>query len=447
MSLAIILGVIGLSMGFIGMTEPLNRALSYTMNLLLSNRIPTETELIEMRFRGIIDQDEYFFLMQSLGYAKKQAERLYEMRKNLLTATENLVAYWKGIISKEEFESNMKKLGFDDKQIEIYEKINRFYPSPSDFIHFAVRDVYNEAIVGKYGYDEEFPENIVEDVKKIGMDEKWIKYYWRAHWDLPSPTQGYEMLHRLNPDVLEVRGRAYEEMGLKPEEIKTDLDTIRELLKIADYPKYWRDRLIAIAYSPITRVDLRRIYELGLIDRKELVARLQELGYTKSDAELLAVFFDTLKNQEMLDKVKSKLDDLYKAGKITKDEMKKYLENLGYSETEIDLLITYLDYEIREEKTKEQLKLIETLFRKGIIDIEEVRTKLRNLGIESNMIDYYLSLWTTKKVSYRKTLTKTDIENLYKKKLIDEQKCRELLKKLNYTDEAIDLLIKLWSVE
>jgi len=63
------------------------------------------------------------------------------------------------------------------------------------------------------------------------------------------------------------------------------------------------------------------------------------------------------------------------------------------------------------------------------------------------MIDYYLSLWTTKKVSYRKTLTKTDIENLYKKKLIDEQKCRELLKKLNYTDEAIDLLIKLWSVE
>ena len=89
------------------------------------------------------------------------------------------------------------------------------------------------------------------------MDKEVLQWYWRAHWELPSPTTGFEMLHRLHPDVLEVIGEKYKEMGLNPDDLKTDLDTLKELLKISDYPKYWRDRLAAISYSPLTRVDLR----------------------------------------------------------------------------------------------------------------------------------------------------------------------------------------------
>ena len=443
--IGIILAVVGMTMGFMFAIEPFNRNLNYWANSLLPNRIPTETELIEMRFRGIINKEEYIKLMKQLGYDEKRAEQVFEIRKSMLTAEKTIYAYWQGFISEEEFKQRMKKLGYDDKDIELFEKTARFYPSASDFIRFAVRDVYNERIVEKYGYDEEFPENIVEDIKKIGMDEKWIKAYWRAHWELPSPTQGYEMLHRLNPEVLKIRGEAYREMGLNPKDLETDLDSLRELLKIADYPKYWRDRLIAIAYSPLTRVDLRRVYELGLINREELIARLMEIGYTKKDAELLAKFFDLEKNKDLLDSVKSKLDDLYMIGKLTKEEYKNLLQSIGYSDIEIELTLEYLDYTIAERKRKEEMNAIEKLYKKGAISVNEAKKKLSALGIESNKINELIELWSKERAGQRKLLSKSDIEKLFKTKIIDEQKAREYLKKLNYSDEDIELLIKLWS--
>src|SRR5439155_13478403 len=95
-------------------------------------------------------------------------------------------------------------------------------PGPSDLIRFAVREGFTPAIVTLYRYNDDFPVEIIPWMQKQGFtgdvgiprppgidsqgrplppgNATWADLHWWAHWELPSPTQGYEMVHRLYPN-------------------------------------------------------------------------------------------------------------------------------------------------------------------------------------------------------------------------------------------------------
>jgi hypothetical protein len=427
--------------------EPLSRQWSYFLNSALPNRELSPTELLELYFRGVIDEKTLKERLKVHGFDENKTNELISAQRKLLTLEELVVAKWRGFINEEEFITYAKKHGISEEDLKRFEAVRKFYPSPSDFIRFAVRDVFNPVIVEKYGYDEEFPEAIIEHVKKAGMESEQLKWYWRAHWELPSPTQAYEMLHRLNPEVLKIRASAYEKMGLKAEEIKTDLDTVRELLKIADYPKYWRDRLIAIAYNPLTRVDLRRIYELGLINDEELIARLMELGYTKEDAELMSNFFKRLKHEENFKIALSKIEKAYKLGKLTKDQYKELLKQAGYSDDEVEFLVSLTDYEIEEEKRERLLDLLISKYIKGLISRADFIDQAKKIGISDSEIEYWLEVANTKRESAVKTLSTSQIKQAFDRGLIDEEEALDLLISANWDSNHAKFLLEIWKAE
>jgi len=427
--------------------EPLVRQWNYLLNSTVPNRELEPSALLDLYFKGVIDEKTLKDRLRVHGFDEKKTDELISTQKRLLTLEELTVAKWRGIISEEEFLTYAKKHGITEEDLKRFEAVRKFYPSPSDFIRFAVRDVFNPTIVEKYGYDEEFPEQIIEHVKMSGMEPEQLKWFWRAHWDLPSPTQAYEMLHRLNPEVIKIRASAYEKMGLKAEDIKTDLNTVRELLKIADYPKYWRDRLIAIAYSPLTRVDLRRIYELGLINDEELIARLMELGYTKEDAELLANFFKRLKHEENFKIALSKIENAYKIGKITREQYKQLLSQAGYSDDEIEFLVSLTDYEIEEEKREKKLNLLINKYVKGLITKEDIISEAKKMGINDSELQYWLDIAQTKRETGVKTLSTTQIRDAWLKGLIDEEEALSLLIASNWDPNHAQILIELWKTD
>jgi hypothetical protein len=427
--------------------EPFVRQWNYLLNSAVPNREIEPAQLLELYFRGVIDEKTLKDRLKVYGFDEKKVNELITAQKRLLTLEELTIAKWRNIITEEEYLAYAKKHGITDEDLKRFEAVRKFYPSPNDFIHFAVRDVFNQAIVEKYGYDEEFPEQIIEHVKKSGMEAEQLRWYWRAHWQLPSPSQAYEMLQRLNPDVLSVRATAYEKMGLKTEDIKTDLDTVRELLKIADYPKYWRDRLIAIAYEPLTRVDLRRIYELGLINDQELLARLMELGYTKDDAELLSNFYKRLKHEENFKIALSKIENAYKIGKITRDQYKQLLAEAGYSDDEIEFLVSLTDYEIEEDKREKKLNLLISKYVKGLITKEDIISEAKKMGINDSELQYWLEMAQLKRESGVKTLSTTQIKEAWLKGLIDEEEALSLLIASNWDSNHAQILIELWKTE
>ena len=287
----------------------------------------------------------------------------------------------------------------------------------------------------------EFPDEIVEYAKKAGMDKDVLMWYWMSHWELPSSSQVYEMLHRLHPDVLKVRGKAYESMGLDVSKLQTTLDTVKTYLKQADYDMRWRDRLVAISYAPLTRVDLRRIYELGLIDEEELLARLMEVGYTKEDALKMVEFYKTYKMSAEKDLTRTQILDLMRIGEITEEECKKMLMDIGYDDVEADFIIALEKYKIAEEELKDQIDVYKYMFEEGLIDEKTFTAKLDELGIRATRRDKIVMSAVRSRNRRIRLPTKEDILKWYANKQITEERARELLSRINIPEEFHDLYL------
>jgi len=448
-----IMAIIGYGMALSGMffgLPPLSRSINYLTNRLHPNALPTLSESIEAYYRGLIDYETLKDWVKSQGYDENKLKLFMELYKRLYTLEMLITMKFRGVITEEEFYNEMNKLGYDKEKADKILQISWQYPSASDWIRFAVRDVFNEEIVKKYGYDEDFPESIVPYAEKAGVDRQTLLWYWRAHWELPSPTAGYEMLHRLHPDVLDMKlpdgskyGEKYKDMGLDPEQIKTDLDTLRELLRIADIPKYWRDRLIAIAYSPLTRVDLRRIYEMGLISDEEVLARLMEYGYTRKDAELLLEWFKAEKMPSERDLTKTEILKLYHYRFIDQEKAKELLKGLGYSDDEAEYLILLEDYKLYNEIIEERLNTLRLLYVRGAIDDNKFYDELAKLNLPDYKIQYELEKAQREKMKTQKIPSKTDLQKMLMSGVITEEEFRKYMKLQGYDDYWIDKYLQM----
>jgi len=310
-----------------------------------------------------------------------------------------------------------------------------------------VRDVFTKDAKTQEALSAEFPEDIVPYAEKAGMRKDVLLWYWKAHWELPSPTQVYEMLHRLHPDVLKVRKEAYEEMGLKEENLKTDLDTVKFYLKQADYDKRWRERLLAISYSPLTRVDLRRIYELGLIGDDELLARLMEVGYTKKDAELMLEFYKTFRQESARSFAKTEIKYLLYYGIINETEAKVMLEKLGYTEEDAKTMIELWKVKLAEKDMRETQKFVRDAYALGEITREEAEKILREAGLSEEVIAVVLDKEDKRRLKSIKLPSASTVVKWLKLGVITEEKAREILRTINVKEEYIEYYIKEAEVE
>lgn len=437
-----LLAFFGMGMGIAFMIPPLQRGLAFYTNQLLPNNILPENELVESLYRGNIDEEEYYEKMKKLGYDRDMADYLISNRRQLLSPEASIRALWREEWDWDTFSDNLKKQGWSDEDIKTLEKISRFYPSPSDFIRFSVREVFRPEVVEKYGYDKDFPEDIIPYVKKAGMDPEQLKWYWRAHWELPSPTAGYTMLHRLQPDVIQVIGDKYKKLGLNPDKIATDMDTLRELLLVSDYPEYWRDRLLAISYQPLTRVDLRRIYTLGLIDDEELKARLMELGYSPDDADLMVRFYKVYKNRSDRDLTRSQILDGFEEKLITRNEALELLQAIGYDPDEAEFIVTLEEAKIRDKEVKDQIAVLRDMYVNGAITKDKLKSELEKLDISLTKVERELIRAEQEKKRATQTPSKTDLVKWLKLDIIGVEEFIAKMRSIGFQDDDIKYYVK-----
>ncbi|MCW7079305.1 MAG: hypothetical protein OCU22_09310 [Canidatus Methanoxibalbensis ujae] len=392
--------------------------------------------------RGDLSYDKFEKYLKQEGFDVDKHKFIFDYYKPKLSPSEILTAWTRKLIDDATMEQMLKEHGFTALTAEVLKELHFYYPSPTDFIRFAVREVFTDDEETKKALYAEFPQDIVEYAEKAGMKEDVLKWYWAAHWELPSPTQVYEMLHRLQPDVLEKRKEAYAEMGLEEEKLKTDLETVKFYLRQADYDLRWRDRLLAISFSPLTRVDLRRVYQLGLIDREELIARLMEVGYTKKDAELLAVFYDELKLPTQRQITRTVIKRSYQYGFISRAEAINRLKDYGYTEEDAELFVDLWDYELAEKDLKDAIDLILEKYEHLHIDRDEAISQLKALGLTEEKAELLVLKKEPKRVEKEHIPSIKSIQRWLRYEIIDETKARELLKLRNIKDEYIDYYIE-----
>ncbi|KKM19794.1 hypothetical protein LCGC14_1652040, partial [marine sediment metagenome] len=227
---------------------------------------PADT--IDAFIRGFMDEPTFRNELGEAGFNPKKQDILVATSRRLIDVGEIFRWWLRDFIDEDELDKLLRfhKIDSDDR-VRLKQAVF-FIPPVQDLIRMAVREVFSPSIRERFKLDEDFPPEFQETAKQQGVSEEWAKNYWAAHWVLPSVTQGFAMLHRKVIDL-------------------EDLDL---LLRAQDVMPFWRDKITQVAFNPLTRVDLRRMHKLGLLDSEQLQLRYEDLGFNAENAAMMVLF-------------------------------------------------------------------------------------------------------------------------------------------------------------
>lgn len=304
----------------------------------------------------------------SAGVEQVRQGSMSVFKPTLLGVDEALGALWRGEWDNERFSHEMKQHGFNEDRQEIIKEVRRYVPNANDLIRFTVRDVFRESVVQDYQYDTGFYEmvkNLKPWMDKIGMDQDVMRLFWRAHWALPSIGQAFEMLHR---------GQINE-------------GQIRDLLRINDVAPTWIDPIINVAYKPYTRVDVRRMYVAGVLDKSAVMQSYTDLGYDFEHATNMTDWTIADSMQSEKDLTKSETMAAYAQGALTVEDASANLTDLGYDGEESKLILSIQDYKDEKKLTDKEKRIAANYFSRGQITIDELTKVLQGLGLSEREIN------------------------------------------------------------
>lgn len=337
-----------------------------------------------------------------LGLNDTQVSALVSASLSILPPQQIIMAMLRGIIDKKSADRLLSAQGYDSENKEIIQELAYLIPPISDIIGMMVHDVFSPADRARYQLDIGYPEQLTELAAKQGLSEYWAKNYWAGHWQYPGANQVFEMYHRRNSEP-ELAGFS-----------KEDVD---DFLRLADYSPVWRPRLRAISFTPLGRIDIRRIYKAGGKDIAWLKRHYEADGYSESDVSDLIEWTvntqlpeDETDLSKLNDKLETTVHNRYIAGAIDATEARNILSYLGKSASYIDKALPALDLIRQIGSTRNE--------------IEDLSTKIRNATIAAKT---------------RGNLSTTQAKNLLVSTGMTEQ---EALLNLHYADLQYSIKLK-----
>lgn len=361
----------------------------------------------------------------------------------------------RGVIGDDRYRQILQWNGVKDVQSQAEAaELLKVIPSPSDLIRFAVREVWDDATVRAFGYDEDFPEpfRIWAEKQGFGWGQQvtdangvtypavpWPLAYWRAHWQTISPGQAYEMLHRLRPGRIE-RYRQFVP-GVQP----VDLAFVQRVLKVADYPLAFRDRLAAISYRPISYRQITKVVQAGLVDQAELAESFQDMGYSPPDSALLARAYatepDAAEVKAEQRRARKCILDLYALGGTDSDTAGGQLIGAGATPQLARLSLARVDLCNRTATLKAAIAAIRKHVLRGELTLDGGAAELVNIGVQSARAQEYRALWAMELTPTRRRLSAGRIRQLVAKGLMDRDTAVSRLINLGWSqpDAVLDL--------
>ena len=391
----------------------------------LSYRLPNSMLLVQ---GGLIQGISAERILENISRGDIHPEYAQTYLDAVLTkpASQDVVAYQlRKDPSLSILDTELKKIGIHPAYTDIYKTLAYQIPPVADIITMAVREAFTPEIAAKFGQYQDFPPDLEKYAGQKGLSEEWAKRYWASHWALPSPQQGFEMLHR---GVID----------------RSELDM---LLRASDVMPFWRDRLTQIAYRTLTRVDVRRMYKEGVLDEREVYEAYQDHGYSDENAERMAEF--TVK-QTLSSLSKFTSSDIIKAftnRMIDRSAATSMLRDIGIRPEDANYIISTAEYKRIWAFTDDQISGIRNLYKKRIYDEDQTRDRLAGLNLPSEQINVLMQQWFYDKVEeLDSTWTTAQTLKFLKRGLISSNRAKQELYLNGYTEERINVYLKdlLW---
>ncbi|MBA7532446.1 hypothetical protein ES705_24672 [subsurface metagenome] len=446
-------------LGFVSQVTPVVRAATHGMNRLWPNETLDPASAVAARRRQLSEIFDYSDELKAQGFDEGRQKLMYDLSKQLLGLIELITLYRRGgLETKAELYAEADKVGWAQPEVDYMIRVTEVIPSAGDIIRYAVREVYTPEIAEAFGQFDELPEVLAHadlDIKAAGMSEETFKKEWAAHWLLPSIMQGFEMLHR----------------GVIPfKSTGTSALSLERLMIALDIMPAWRAPLKDISYSPYTRVDVRRMHKIGVLDEAAVFTAYADVGFSPfapgcEHETVAAAFacetcrheskvghmldFTILYNADPPDAERTVTDaerDLTKSdiltglrdGLLEESEATGALGILGYDADEVAYYLAKIEYQRDKDELSDSTHYLHDAYIKGVITFGEVTDELGKLNLPAKMTDYYLKVWDLEKIARTNKPTKSELMTFWRKKIINEETWHAEMVGLGYPNRYID---------
>lgn len=392
---------------------------------VLRSRRPTLLPLeyaVDAVFKDPALKDVAVEILNRVGLSDTYQDILWSASESPLSALDARMAFLRGEIDESKHDTVLRAHHLSEDAIETVKTLYEIIPPVQDIITMAVREVFSPDIVEKFGQMEGLPEDFTEWAATQGLSTFWASAYWAAHWSLPSVGQGFEMLHRA----------------------VIDDDELDMLLRALDIMPFWRTRLTEISYNPLTRVDVRRMHKMGVLDEDRVMRSYLDIGYNEENARLMTEFTVAFNMQGEKELSKGDIIALFKKYAVTGESATEMLTMLGYSQGNAELLVTKATFEIYAAYKKKQLAYIGRAYVAGKITESVAVSKLGALDLPASETNYLLETWDLDRQSKVRTLTLQNLADFYKANVITETELSGELLELGYNVQDTSRFIALF---
>ena len=425
--LYIIFIILGGVAHFSGYIKQLMMKVEYSTNKETPLTLTSPDVVISALIKRMISDSTADDMLDKLGITKPARESLVGAIKQIVPEDVLINNYYREKIDFSELMTQLSRKGYDVDQQTFWNNVIDKIPPIQDIISMAVREAFNPMMIELFGYADEFPPDFAEAGKKHGFSEDWLLKYWIAHWRLPSPEMVFEMLHR----------------GL------IDESHVDIYLKAADYPRYWRDAMKGISYQPLTRVDVRRMYRIGVFDDIEgmdadqaVVKAYQDLGYNEYNAKLMLIFTKKFEGEEKKKLTESKITKLFRIGMIDETKTRDLLSKLKLRPEYVDYIVDLVQYETDEELLDALLNTLRKKYVIGRISKADVLTALSRESSVPVDTTVMFRIWDYERDGIRRLPSRADVIRWFRNGSLSRVQTIQRLFELGYSKPDAELYVK-----
>lgn len=440
-----------------------------TWNILCPKEFPTQDAADGAWLANTITDTTWDCITRVHGNRQPEAIAVRNAGRDRISTRELWALRRRKQISQADYEQGVRANGViditDRQRIELAEQ---WWPSATDTISWMLKDVQDLSITSKFGLFDEFaqkyggvpsgapPANVpagapgTADARTVkdyfdaaGVDEQTALSMWAAHWRNMAPHTLYEMLHRLRADKQGTTLVGDKEVANAS--IATTAADVEAALGQADYPPYWRERLMAISYAVMTRVDMRRAYEVGALSPEALVSALQDRGYTKDDATKLLSYYH-FANVQLASRRPAANE--WVANGYNMDLCRQQLIDQGLREDSWESVKQVL---LTRRAARTQilcLRSYQKAFMKRVLPEDELRAALTTLPLPVDQAESLIAAWKCEREANHRTLTTANVKQMAAAGVLNSpQEVRDVLKQLGYRPRSLARLMRLWGVD
>ena len=391
-------------------------------SLLAANQpILTAEQVLTLRQRQALSSDEARERLGQLGYDSPPITELLRLVPQLVDANSHLAMWLRKEIDESELNTRLAELGLEDRERETLRTLAFFIPPVQDLVRFAVREAFEPELAASLGFTEGLPPEFVEAAALQGVSKDWAEKYWISHWVFPSTGQVLEMFQR---DII-------------------TLEQVKEAFKALDIAPLWQQRLIDIGFLPMGRIDIRRARRLGVLSFDDMVTRYRHTGYSPEDAKILSDFTELDINDSLIGQGEARITTLFREGFLTESEFRDFLDRLGRTDEQIELLVS-TQLLIREaDHVKDLTNALRSQFNKRRISEVEAAAQLALFGVPPENISRLLREWIETREARRSILGIADIRKARKKGILDDKEFREILVEKGFGERDIQIMFEL----